>query len=480
MLEGYMWNMVRSQLADVVGEENTFTSEADRLAYSVDIMWIGQAWIDEGLRPPMPDFVVLPKTVDEVRRIVLIANQHRLPLVPCGGMSGSQGGTLPVYGGIMLDLKRMNRVIEIDKQSYTVTAEAGISGQQLEWELNRHGLTLAHYPASHHVATLGGYLAARGSGVLSTKYGKAEDMVMSIQVVLPTGNVIQTLPTPNHATGPGLLQLFVGSEGTLGVITEITMRLDPLPEVRRFRSFLFENLHEGLEVGREIMTNRLHPATIRLYDSYSTHKEVKRVLGLDVEGAYLVLGFDGREELVEVEEKLAWEICQRHNGQDLGAEAGQRWWEHRHDFYYPPFVKMLPRLYGTVETVTTYNNIERLYYAKKAVIEEQYAEYGARYYAHFSHWYPWGVMVYDQFMIEHPPNDIHTVLALHNRMWADSARASMSNGGVLNEHHGIGLKLGWLMQEQYGETWKVMTAIKDALDPNGIMNPGKLGFGPPR
>ena len=228
------------------------------------------------------------------------------------------------------------------------------------------------------------------------------------------------------------------------------------------------------------MTSRLHPCVIRLYDPYSTHREVKRVLGLDVEGAYMVLGFDGVEDLVALEEKLAGEICHRHNGRDLGSEAGQQWWEHRHDFYYPPFVKALPRLYGTTETVTTYKNIEQLYYAKKETIEKGYAEYGARYYGHFSHWYPWGVMVYDQFMIEHPPEDIQTVLALHNRMWADSARASLRNGGLLNEHHGIGLKLGWLMREQYGEAWNTLSAIKDALDPNGIMNPGKLGFGPPR
>jgi alkyldihydroxyacetonephosphate synthase len=478
-LNAYLWDMVYSELADAVGPEHVLTAEADRLAYSVDIMWIPQMWVDQGLVPPMPDFVVLPGTVEEVARIVRIASRHRMPAIACGGQSGSQGGTLPIYGGITVDIKRLNRILDISQQSCTVTAQAGINGQHLEWELNREGLTLGHYPASQHTATLGGYLAARGSGVLSTKYGKAEDMVVNLQVVLPDGQIIRTLPTPKHAAGPELSGLFIGSEGTLGIITEVTMRLDPLPETRRFRSYLFPTLHDGLEAGRRIMLSRLHPAVIRLYDPYSTAKVVKRVIGLDVEGSYMVIGFDGAEEMVALELKMAMELCQALGGKDLGADAGLQWWEHRYDFYYPPFVKALPKLYGTTETQTTYDNIERLYEAKKRAIEEPFAEWNARYYGHFSHWYAWGVMVYDQFMVEDPPQDAHEAIRLHNELWAASARASLANGGVLNEHHGIGLKLGWFMPEQYGAAWDLLVRVKHALDPQGIMNPGKLGFGPP-
>jgi len=475
----YLWDMVCSELAEVVGYEYVLTSEVDRLAYAVDIMWIPQMWVDQGLKPALPDLVVLPGTVNEVAAVIKIANRYRLPVVPCGGQSGSQGGTLPVYGGITIDIKRLSQIVEISEQAYTVTAQGGINGQHLEWALNRQGLTLAHYPASMHTATLGGYLAARGSGVLSTKYGKAEDMVLSLQVVLPTGEIIRTLPTPKHASGPELTGLFVGSEGTLGIITEAKMRVDPLPQTRRFRSFLFPNLSSGLEAGKKIMLQRLHPAVIRLYDPYSTAKVVKRVIGLDVEGVYIVIGFDGPEELVALEEKLAWEICLSFGGQDLGSEAGLQWWEHRYDFYYPPFVKALPKLFGTTETQTTYDNIEQLYSAKKQAIEEGFRDWNAHYYGHFSHWYPWGVMIYDQFMVENPPDDPHEAISLHNRMWAASVRASLANGGVLNEHHGIGLKLGWFMPEQYGDAWNLLLKIKQSIDPLGIMNPGKLGFGPP-
>src|SRR4029453_8709870 len=128
---------------------------------------------------------------------------HGLPVVPWGGGSGTQGGAAPLFGGIVLDTKRLDRILEIDERSLTVRAQTGVIGTTLEWALNERGLTLPHYPASANCATLGGYLAARGSGVISTKYGKAEDLVLEIEVVLPSGAIIRTLPVPNHASGPG-------------------------------------------------------------------------------------------------------------------------------------------------------------------------------------------------------------------------------------------------------------------------------------
>jgi alkyldihydroxyacetonephosphate synthase len=337
-------------------------------------------------------------------------------------------------------------------------------------------LTLAHYPASQYGATLGGYVAARGSGTLSTKYGKAEDMVLSLAVVLPSGEQIRTLPVPNHACGPGLLQLFVGSEGTLGVITEVTMRLDPVPQERRWRAYLFDGVRGGLEAGRRIMTQRLRPTVIRLYDENSTQRIVKRVLGLDVDGAYMVVGADGRSEMVELEMAAIDRTCRDLGGKDLGPELGEHWWKHRYDFYFPPHTLMLPQMFGTVESTTTYDRIWPLYQAKKAVIEDEFREFGTNYIAHFSHWFPWGVMVYDRFIIERPPQDPQEALQLHTQIWGRAARTSLRNGGVLNDHHGIGFKLGWLMPELYGPAWPVMQGIKNLIDPAGIMNPGKLGF----
>lgn len=473
---GYEYDMVYSELADVVGDKFILADEADRIIYGVDHYWVSEAWFDRKQELPLADFIVRPGSVEEVARIMKIASRYCIPVVPWGWGGGSQGGSLPIFGGIILDVKRLNRIIEINETALTVTAQAGINGQHLEDACNYRGLTLPHYPASQRVSTLGGWLAPRGSGVLSTKYGKAEDLVISMQVVLPTGEIIRTLPTPSHSSGPDLRHLFIGAEGTTGVITEATMRLEPLPEVRRFRSYLFADLHTGIEAGRRIMTKRLHPCVIRLYDEYSTTKELRRVLGVERQGAYMVVGFDGYEEMVALEESKAREICTDLGGEDLGGEAGQHWWEHRYDFYFPPRHKRQPKLFGTTDVQATYEKIEPLYYARKQVVEEGYKEWGARYFCHLSHWYPWGTMMYDQFLIEEPPQDPHEAVRLHNRIWWDVVRTGLRLGGVLNEHHGVGMKMGYLMPEQYGAAWPALQAIKKALDPRGIMNPGKLGF----
>lgn len=471
--------MIETELSDIVGRDYVVTAEADRLIYGVDYFWLPRMLVDRGQMPPLPDFVVLPGSVEELTALVRLANQHQIPVIPWGGGSGSQGGIVPVYGGITVDLKRLNRIIDIDTTSQTVTAQAGIGGYELECALNAQGYTLPHYPASVHAATLGGYLAARGSGTISTKYGKAEDMVLSIQVVLPNGDVMRTLPVPNHAAGPGILQLFVGAEGSYGIITEATMRLERLPEERRFRSFLFPDIHAGLEAGRRIMLDRLQPLVIRLYDEPSTIKTVRRVLGTEVDhGAYMVIGFDGRRELVDVQEKLAFAICAEYQAEDLGEELGRQWWEHRYDFYFPPKTLDLPWMFGTLDTVCTYDKLEPLYWGKKKVLEERYKAWDIFYYAHFSHWFPWGAMIYDRFIIENPPADPDEALALHNEIWDEAIKANLEYGAVLNEHHGVGLKMARHVRKQFGSSFQVLEGLKHVLDPHNIMNPGKMGFGP--
>ena len=476
MSENLLLSIIKNELLDIVGYEDVTVREAELLAYSMDFYLVPQLWIDRHQPLQKPDFIVYPESAAEVARIHKLAARHGIAVIPYGGGTGSQGGVVPLYGGIIIDMKKMDQIVKIDEASLTVTAQPGINGQVLEWSLNKKGFTLAHYPASEYGATLGGYVAARGSGTLSTKYGKAEDMVVSMEVVLASGEIIRTLPVPNHACGPGLLQLFVGSEGTLGTITEITMRLDPIPAVRRFNSYIFEDVRQGLEAGRRIMTQRLHPCVIRLYDSSSSERVVKRVLDLDVKGAFMVVGSDGDQRFVDLEMQIIHEICTELKGKELGPEPGVHWWKHRYDFYFPPHSLMLPEMFGTVETTSTYDKIYSIFKAKQQVITEDFKEWGTDYMAHFSHWFPWGVMVYDRFLIAKPPQDPQEALQLHTQIWGKAARASLEHGGVLNDHHGIGFKLGWLMEEQYGAAWPTMQGIKDALDPAGIMNPGKLGF----
>jgi len=473
--------MILHELASVVGREHVVTDPADLMPYGVDFFWVPRMLIDRGRLPPLPDAVVLPGTVEQVSALVRLANVYHIPVVPWGGGSGSQGGAMPMYGGMVMDLKRLNQIVEINQANGTVTAQAGINGYDLENALNEAGWTLPHYPASVHSATLGGYLACRGSGTISTKYGKAEDMVLSVQVVLPNGDVVRTLPVPNHAAGPGILQLFVGAEGSFGIITEATMRIEKLPQVRRFRSYLFPDMRAGLEAGRRIMLDRLQPLVIRLYDERSTIKTVRRVLDIDVErGAYMVIGFDGFEDVVAAQERHAFATCEEMGGEDLGEEAGRQWWEHRYDFYFPPKVLDFPWMFGTLDTVCTFDRIEPLYWAKRTALEETYKDWGLFYYAHFSHWYPRGVMAYDRFIIENPPQDPDQALALHNEVWDLAVRVNLEHGGVINEHHGVGLKLARHLRAQYGPAFQVLEGLKSTLDPHHLLNPGKMGFGPPR
>ncbi|MDD3695354.1 MAG: FAD-binding oxidoreductase [Lentisphaeria bacterium] len=474
--DSYMYQMIRCELLDAVGPQNVDTGYSDAAGHSIDYYWIPEMWHDRGMKMSLPDFVVYPGSAEEVSKVLKIANQYKIPVTPWGGGAGSQGGALPVYNGIILDTKRMNKVLRIDEQSLSVTCEAGIIAQQLEWAVNQAGYSTMHLPASISCSTMGGFLAHRGTGVLSTKWGKIEDMILSLEVVTPGGDIVQTLPVPRHASGPDLTMLFLGSEGTLGVITKLTMKIHPEPECRKFHAFIFKNLHEALNAGADLMRSRLRPAAIRLYDEEETSHHVKRVLGVDRQGSYLVFGFDGPEKIVDLEMEYALQIMSRYQTEDMGPEGGELWWQNKYKFFYPGYAFHMPQGYGTLDTVADFAHIEQVYTAMKKTVNENFPQ--ARFIGHFSHWYEWGAMLYARFIFEKEqvPEDPVEALELYNRVWDLAIRAAIANGGVINEHHGVGMKLGRLMKELYKDGFKLLEGIKKTLDPNNIMNPGKMGF----
>ena len=473
--QSYQSVMLKSELEDIVGQDNVSNRQDDRISYSVDNFWVPRHWINSGKWPQQADFIVHPTSTQEVSKILKIANIHRIPVTTWGGGGGSQGGALPICGGIILDTKKLDQVIEINETSFTVTTQTGIIQQDLEYALNRKGLSMMHFPASITCSTVGGFLAHRGSGVLSTKYGKVEEMILSLEAVLPSGEIISTPSNPRHAAGPDLNQIFVGSEGTLGVITEATFIIHRQPECRHFRSYLFKDLRHGLEAGARIMKSRVVPSVIRLYDETETVKIVQRVLNMNRTGAYMVVGYEGYEDIVALEEKIGYKICMDMGAEDLGSDAGEEWWHNKYKFYFPPYCLDLPQMFGTMDTVASFDKIGDVFYGIKEAIESNYP--GTTFMGHFSHWYPWGAMLYDRFVIDDPPQDPEEALLLHNRIWDTGVRAAMAHGGIINEHHGIGLKLSRHMRDQYGTAFKILEGLKKVLDPNGIMNPGKLGFG---
>jgi alkyldihydroxyacetonephosphate synthase len=477
VFNSYVYDMLYARLREVVGESNISDKQADRMAYATDVYWVPNMWMDRAAQSPVPDIIVRPDSTEQIVDIIKLATEYRVPVIPWAGGSGTQGGGLAICGGIMLDLKRLNKIIDIDEQSQVATVETGLLTVNFERELNKLGFSFPHYPASIYSASVGGCIAARGSGVLSTKYGKIEDLVLGLEVVLPTGTILKTVPVPRHSTGPETTQLFVGSEGTLGVITKARVKIIEKPTERSFRCLLFDNLESGMDAGRRIMLSGLRPSVIRLYDDPSTQSFVNRVLGMNLKGNVLILAFEGKRGAVFEAEKLeTLKICQDLGAKDLGEEPGQHWWDHRYDFYYPPLTPHLPTAFGTMDTVTTFKDILPLYYHMKEEVEGKFADWKARFTGHFSHWYPWGTMVYARFFIDQPPSDAHEAARLYYDVWSTGVNAALKHGGVVNEHHGIGLKLGPFMRRQYGAGFEVLEGIKKQLDPHNIMNPGKLGF----
>ena len=216
----FLQDMILTELEDAVGRENCSMREIDKIAHGVDYFWLSRMWADRGLRMPEADVIVSPKDAQETSAVLKIANYYKIPVTTWGGGGGTQGGALPVAGGILLDTKRMNRIYDVNTESLYIECGTGAIYKHIEWEANQAGYATMHYPSSLTCSTVGGFLAHRGIGVVSTKYGKIDDMVLQMEVVLPNGDIIETSPAPKHAAGPDLNQIFIGSEGTLGVMTK--------------------------------------------------------------------------------------------------------------------------------------------------------------------------------------------------------------------------------------------------------------------
>ncbi|MFZ0088078.1 MAG: FAD-binding oxidoreductase [Solirubrobacteraceae bacterium] len=464
-------------LRDALTEGRVLSDASDLDRYTADTFWKSLYFQARGEPLGRPQLVVVPANAGEVAATVALANQTQTPLVPWGGGSGTQGAVVPTEGGIVLDLRGMNRILKVDEVSLTATVQAGLNGRAFEKHLNERGLMFPHYPASAEWATVGGYVAARGSGVLSTRYGKIEDLLLSLSVVTPTGEVISTVPAPRHAVGPELTQLYVGSEGTLGVITEATVQLVRLPARRRFDAVLFSDVTSGVATIRESLQRGHRPSVVRMYDPVATRATLDPVVHTEVEGVCALLVFEGEEAAVEVEATATLRLAAEHGGQPLDSELSRTWWERRYDFYEPPHHPALPAIWGTMDVVASYSRIEAVYEALQTAVAKPYADLGLELRAHFSHWYHWGTMIYARFVIPGAA-EREDAEALHDEIWRAGVEAAMAAGAVFNDHHGVGIKLAPFMRPQWGAAFDQLERIKQGLDPNNIMNPGKLGFAP--
>ena len=312
---------VKAALTAAVGADAVSTLPEQLDAYTADTYWPALAAVAAGAPMARPEIVVRPRTEEDVATVLATADAQHTPVVAWGGGSGTQGGALAIHGGILLDLRSLDSVLDIDETSMTVTAEAGVNGRRLEAELNARGLMLPHYPASVEWATVGGYIAARGSGVLSTRYGKIEDLLLNLRVATPATGLIETVEVPRHAVGPELTQLFVGSEGTLGIITRATLQIVPMPAERRFAAVAFPSVGAGIRAMRRTLQAGHRPSVVRMYDEDATRLAFAPVVGEDLQGVYTVLAFEGEREAVEVEARRTFEIAR-----STGASCWIRSW----------------------------------------------------------------------------------------------------------------------------------------------------------
>jgi alkyldihydroxyacetonephosphate synthase len=414
--------------------------------------------------PHWPGVVVFPVSTAQVSQVLSIASRHATPVTVQGGRSGVLGGAVAADGAIALDLTRLNQVLHLDEISGTVSVEAGVFGPELETYANERGWTVGHFPQSFNLATVGGWLACRGAGQYSNRYGKIEDIVRGLTVVLASGDVIELGGHgPRQAVGPDLMQLFVGSEGTLGVITRATLVLHRTANFERKTTFGFKTFEEGLEACRRILQRDARPAVLRLYDDI----ESQRVFGESLN--VLVVLDEGDRALVEASMGIVEHECAA--AIPLPEGHVDTWLEHRND------VSALAPLWEhgiVVDTIEVAGDWAILATLRARVSEALRAlEPTLVVSVHQSHAYRDGACLYFSFA-GRPDGD---TTAYYRLAWDVATRAALASGATLSHHHGVGHNRARFVKEALGSAYPLLASLKDLLDPTFMMNPGVLGIG---
>lgn len=464
------------ELVEALGESWVSAQPIDRTSYSFDVWPIVAYQVHKGQVPYPPDLIVWPKNEDEIARVIDIARKHVLPIVPYAGGSGCVGGIVPVKGGITLDVKRMDKILSLDREALTVTVEAGILLQTLEDSLQAEGYTLGHFPQSMHSAAVGGTVAHNGIGTFSTKYGKFDDMVLGMNVVLPNGRIVKINPTPKRSTGPNLNELFLGSEGTLGIVSQVTLKIHHAPQKRIFQAFAVPNMRLGLDLARLVIQHDIKPAVVRLYDKIEGKGLLFETLEIEDDVCLLLFIYEGFEELIDLEAKTGKEICVNNGGKDLGPDPAVYWYEKkRFDVrHYLSKTKGPSQIADTLEIAATWDKLADLYYAVRDAMEQ----YPCRSMGHSSHIYPQGANLYMIFFADVGSEEWEDVEKVYSQILNATFETCRKNGGTISHHHGIGMaKKQWMTLEHGSTGMEVLRKVKNTLDPDNIMNPGKLGLG---
>jgi alkyldihydroxyacetonephosphate synthase len=444
------------------------TGERSRLEAGRDWWPLAMTWVAKGQAPARAGAVASPTSVAEVGAVLRLCSDARVPVTTAAGRSGVCGNSMPVFGGVVLDTTGLAGIADVDDASLLLDVHAGTFGDDLEDGLRkRHGLTLGHWPQSIALSTVGGWLACRSAGQYSTRYGKIEDMVVGLQAVLADGTVVTTGGAgPRAAMGPDLTQVFVGSEGTLGVITRTQLRLHPVPVAERRGAWGFPSFEDGLQACRRTLRRGATPAVLRLYDV----AESKRHFG--IESHVLVVLDEAEPRLADAVLHVVGEECA--SAERLDDALLDRWLAHRNDVSGLAALTSRGYVLDTTEIAARWSVLPRLYDEVVAALQAIPGNLSAS--AHQSHAYPDGACLY--FTYAFGP-DVVDGDAAYRAAWDAVCTVTLRHGGAISHHHGIGLNRGRFLPEALGTGFDVLRSLKQTLDPAGVLNPGKLGLPSP-
>lgn len=448
-------------------------TEGDDLRAHAHDYWALEAIRDRGPdRAPAPTCVVYPESTEEVATALKLANERRVAVVPCGLGSGVCGGVRPGADAIVVDTRRMSALLDVNGEALTARVQAGLNGAECERLLDERGFTLGHFPQSIALSTVGGWVSTRASGQLSTRYGNIEDMVLALEVVLPGGEVVRTFPAPRAATGPDLRQIFMGAEGTLGVVTEVALKIAPKAQWKQGFGATLESWDDGIAISRELLQAGWRPAVVRLYDEI----EAQRNFGTWVPEpkSLLLVMSEGTEAMtaaLEAELEAARAAIRVRGGTILGDEPLTHWMGRRN--HVPSWEQLLAGglVVDTIEVAATWDRVKPLHAAVTEAIAAVPGIIQAS--GHTSHGYTTGVNIYFTFVGN--ASDPAEQERIYRRAWAAAMEATIAAGATIAHHHGIGrIRREYLGRELGEGGLSVLKAVKAALDPNGIMNPGVL------
>ena len=473
-----------SEFENISGKENVKTDDFSRANFSYGKYYAELLNLRKGQIPNPPDAVVFPRNQEEIEKIISFCNKNKISVVPVGGQSSVTGALQTLKGGIALDLtKHINKMLNINEINMTAKVEAGMFGPAFEKELNKKGYSCGHFPQSFEFSTVGGWLAAKGAGQASTGYGKIEDMTVALKAITPAGT-IETKDFPKTAQGWDIFPLFIGSEGTLGVITEVTMKIHPLkPQNTSFASFIFKSFEDAVNAMRTMLQSEYGiPHLFRISDPSETDIAFK-TKGFDEKFSNKILKFLGYKEqerclmFVSVEGDKSYtkfvikkikKTAKKFKGFHIGGSPTKKWLEQRYSSAYlrEPLMD-LGIMTDTLETAVTWDKLIAVWKSAHEYVAKREKTVLM---IHISHVYGNGANLYFTFLSPMQKGNEEDDYKQFHKGLVDII---LANGGSLSHHHGVGKVLApWMEKELGKETVKLMQAIKNHLDPNGIMNPG--------